>query len=66
MRMLPYVPYSFKTVDFFPTVKDKNGKPRLYELLKASSIGIARHIKIRGNATPFDSEYAAYFRKRAK
>lgn len=50
---------------FSATVKDKNGKRRLYELIKASKIGIVRHIKIRGEATPFDPDYFEYFRKRA-
>jgi RNA-directed DNA polymerase len=49
---------------FSTRVKDKTGKPRLYELIKACSIGIVRHVKIRGNANPFDPEYRAYFRKR--
>lgn len=50
---------------FSSTCKDKNGIPRLYELIKASSIGIVRHVKIRGDANPFDPEYDEYFRKRA-
>ena len=49
---------------FSTKVKDKSGKTRLYELIKASSIGIVRHVKIRGNANPFDPKYNEYFRKR--
>jgi RNA-directed DNA polymerase len=45
-------------------VKDKRGYPRLYEVIRACHIGIVRHIKIRGNANPFDPEYFEYFRKR--
>lgn len=50
---------------FSATCKDKDGTPRLYELIKVSSISIIRHIKIRGGANPFDPEYNEYFRKRA-
>ncbi len=52
-------PWTFST-----KVKDKNGKPRLYELVKAASINIVRRVKIRGEANPFDPEYNAYFRRR--
>ena len=34
------------------------------ELIRASSIGIVRHAKIRGRANPFDPKYDAFFRKR--
>jgi RNA-directed DNA polymerase len=49
---------------FSASVKDKAGRYRLYELVRASSIGIVRHVKIRGDANPFDPEYDAYFVKR--
>jgi RNA-directed DNA polymerase len=49
---------------FSGTCKDRNGTPRLYELVKASSTSIIRHIKIRGDANPFDPKYDKYFRKR--
>lgn len=49
---------------FSTSVKDKKGKPRLYELIRACSIGIVRHVKIRGRANPFDQEYDAYFKNR--
>jgi RNA-directed DNA polymerase len=52
-------PWTFST-----RVKDKTGTPRLYELVKACSIGIVRHVKIRGTANPFDPEYNEYFRRR--
>ncbi len=44
-------------------VKDKNGNPRTYERIKAHSIHIQRHIKIRSDANPFDPEQQ-YFRAR--
>lgn len=37
---------------------------RHYKLIKASSIKIKRHVKIRGYANPFDNEYEDYFRNR--
>ena len=49
---------------FSTSVKDKNGNYRLYELIRACSIGIVRHVKIRGKANPFDREYDAYFKNR--
>ncbi|HBA71180.1 MAG TPA: group II intron reverse transcriptase/maturase [Geobacter sp.] len=48
----------------FSTVeKTPEGKRRV-ELIRATSIRIERHIKIRGAANPFDPKDAAYFEKR--
>lgn len=41
---------------------DKNKKS--YKLIRTSSIGIRRHIKIKSEANPFDLKFADYFRKR--
>ena len=49
---------------FSTRVKDKKGRSRLYEVIRACHIGIVRHIKIRGDANPFDPENFEYFRKR--
>ncbi len=49
---------------FSSKVKDKTGISRLYEVVRSSHIGIARHRKIKGNANPFDPKYFEYFRKR--
>jgi len=35
-------------------------------LLRASAVSIRRHIKVRGDAHPFDPAYAAYFRQRRR
>lgn len=43
--------------------KTPEGKRRV-ELIRATSIRIERHIKIRGAANPFDPKDAAYFEKR--
>ena len=53
-----------KPWNFSTTVKDKKGHSGLYELFKASSISIVRHVKIKGDANPFDPEYKEYFRNR--
>lgn len=43
-------------------VKQKyKGKDRVYQLLRLSSIGIKRHIKIRATANPYAPEDAGYF-----
>jgi RNA-directed DNA polymerase len=46
---------------FTANTKDKDGKPRKVELVKASDTKIERHIKIRGEANPFDPVQEAYF-----
>lgn len=45
---------------FFCKAQTKKG-PKLYTLVNASSTKIRRHIKIRGRATPFDSDFDDYF-----
>ena len=50
---------------FSTVVKDKEKKTsKTYELIRASSIPIMRHIKIKGDANPFDPSYRGYFGKR--
>jgi RNA-directed DNA polymerase len=41
-----------------------DGKRRV-ELIRASHIHIKRHVKVRGDANPFDPENAEYFRRRS-
>ncbi len=48
---------------FFTKVKTTKGL-KLYTLIKASHTKIRRHIKIKGRATPFDSDFDDYFIKR--
>jgi RNA-directed DNA polymerase len=45
---------------FFTKVITKTGK-KCYTLIKAADTKIRRHIKIKGEATPFDDEYDDYF-----
>lgn len=40
------------------------GNPRLAELRRASDTRIKRHVKIRGDANPFDPEWETYFEER--
>ncbi len=55
-------PWTFSTVEKFK--KGRKTICRRYELVKVCSIDIARHIKIRGVANPFDPAYKEYFFKR--
>ena len=48
---------------FSAAEKTPEGKRRV-ELIRATSIGIERHVKIRSAANPFDPKDAAYFEKR--
>ncbi len=49
---------------FFGEVLDDAGQPKKIWLLRASSTTIKRHIKIQGNANPYDPAYETYFEKR--
>jgi len=51
---------------FSATSKNQEGKRKTFNLIKAVHVPIRRHIKIKANATPYDSEYQAYFAERAK
>lgn len=60
-----YLSKGSKPGRFSVVVKDKERKTsRTYELIKASSIHIMRHIKIQCKANPFDPQYKGYFGKR--
>jgi RNA-directed DNA polymerase len=48
---------------FFCKVKTAKGK-KLYTLIKASDVKIRRHVKIKGKATPFDTDFDNYFIER--
>src|SRR5437016_2310073 len=49
---------------FFGEVLDDDGRPSNIWLLRASSTPIKRHIKIQGDANPYDPAYEIYFEKR--
>jgi len=44
--------------------KTKKGIKKVYQVVRTSSIGIKRHIKIKAAANPYDPEYAAYYWRR--
>lgn len=59
-----YLSKGSKPGRFSIVVKNKKGIPKTYELVKAGSIHIMRHIKIRWDANPFDPQFKGYFWKR--
>lgn len=59
-----YLSRGSKPGRFAIVVKNKNEEPKTNELIKAISIHIMRHIKIRGAANPFDPKYTGYLRNR--
>lgn len=44
--------------------EDRHGRNRVFALAKASDTVIVRHVKIRGEANPFDPKWADYFEAR--
>jgi RNA-directed DNA polymerase len=50
---------------FSATVQIK-GKVRTYELIGAARTPIRRHVKIKGEANPYDPAYESYFKKRSE
>ncbi len=49
---------------FSTKVKNKEGKIYLFDLFNASSVPIKRHVKIKGDANPYDPAYQKYLTKR--
>src|SRR5437899_1348408 len=49
---------------FFGESCDNEGKPHKVRLLLAKSTPIKRHIKVQGDANPYDPAYESYFAKR--
>jgi RNA-directed DNA polymerase len=45
-------------------VSQKNGKPKVYQVCRVTSIGIKRHRKIKADANPYLPEYGRYFWER--
>ncbi len=48
----------------FSITKKVKAKNRLYQVIRVTSIGIRRHIKIKAAANPYLPEYAFYFHRR--
>lgn len=51
-------------VFFAKTVNSKTGKAEYMDMIKLSKISIRRHVKIKGEANPFDDQYGEYFKLR--
>lgn len=51
---------------FSSRIKDKRGKYLDLELFNVASVRIKRHIKIRSEATPYDPQFADYFKERGR
>ena len=58
-----FTKYRLSNWRFFATIKDKEGNNKPIYLRKASDTKIKRHIKIRGEANPFDLKFKEYFEK---
>jgi RNA-directed DNA polymerase len=51
---------------FSSHIKDKHGEYQSLELFNVASVRIKRHVKIRSEATPYDPQYANYFKERGR
>ena len=51
---------------FSEKVRNKRGEYSFLDLFKTSQLPIRRHIKIRGEANPYDPQYTEYFLKRER
>ena len=49
---------------FSAAIKDRKGRRTLLDLFRAAQVSIRRHVKIKGEATPYDPQYQDYFLKR--
>jgi RNA-directed DNA polymerase len=49
---------------FSVQIKSKNGESRVLALYRLASTQIERHIKVRGDANPYDPKYTEYFERR--
>ena len=51
---------------FFGKRADKRGQVHEYELFRAGSVPIRRHVKLRGVANPYDPQWELYFEERLR
>ena len=54
----------FRNWVFHGTVDGPGGKPKEVELFSLARVPITRHVKIRGEANPYDPEWETYFEER--
>ena len=59
-----FIPERNRNWIFTAHTKDKEGKPRMVKLVQAGDTKIERHIKIKGEANPFDPAQETYFESR--
>ena len=59
-----FAQHSGRDWSFFGEMRTDDGQPSKIWLLRASSTPIKRHIKIQGDANPYDPAYETYFEKR--
>jgi RNA-directed DNA polymerase len=50
---------------FFASIRNASGQVTCLDLFQAASVPITRHIKIQGQATPYDPAFTDYFARRA-
>jgi len=50
---------------FFAKTQDRRGKPRLIHIVKATSIPIEYHVKVKGNSSPDDPALTKYWKDRS-
>jgi RNA-directed DNA polymerase len=61
-----YCRYKGRAWTFTASRRDRGGKMESRYLLRASSTKIVRHVKVRGDANPFDSAHTEYFLNRRR
>jgi RNA-directed DNA polymerase len=58
--------HGFRNWIFFARSHDKKGNIVMLNLFEAAKVTIKRHVKIRGEATPYDPAFKDYFERRKK
>lgn len=58
--------YGHRRWVFTGTIPDKNGAPRTIRLFYAATTPIRRHIKVKGQANPYDPQWTTYFTSRQR
>lgn len=64
VRKKYFISHKGRSWVFFAKVKDSKGQQREIWLYSASQMPIKRHIKVRGQANPYDPAWEIYFEKR--
>ena len=59
-----FQPRNGRTWTFVGTSVDRKGKPYELTLIRAGNTPIQRHVKVKGEANPYDPQWEVYFEKR--